>query len=192
MKLYVCFFRACTSAQQHETAHRLLAYVLKKEYGITDFTLERTRHGKPYLASHPHIRFNLSHCKEMAVCGVGKTALGVDGECLRSVRSGVVRRACAPSEAQALAAAQQPDYMFTRLWTLKESFVKAIGVGISYPMHKAVFSLAEDELCTNITGAHFWQYVIDHRYIIAACAAEPENACTLQMLTEKSLPHNEN
>ncbi|MFR4393406.1 MAG: 4'-phosphopantetheinyl transferase superfamily protein [Ruminococcus callidus] len=31
-----------------------------------------------------------------------------------------------------------PDESFFRLWTLKESFVKALGIGISYPLHTAV------------------------------------------------------
>ncbi|MBQ8688701.1 MAG: 4'-phosphopantetheinyl transferase superfamily protein [Ruminococcus sp.] len=183
MKLYACFFSDSTPAVQHENAHRLLAFVLYREYGIGAYTLGKNRHGKPCLTSHPHIRINLSHCKGMAVCGVGETALGVDGECLRTVRSGVVRRVCAPSEAEELQEASHPDLQFTRLWTLKESFVKAVGVGISYPMRKAVFSFAGDALQTNITGAHFWQYVIADRYVISACAAEPEETCTLHMLT---------
>lgn len=33
--------------------------------------------------------------------------------------------------------------MFLRFWTLKESFVKALGVGISYPMQTLAFSLRE-------------------------------------------------
>ncbi len=185
MKLYACFFSE--SASQHETAHKLLGWVLKRKYGITEYTLEKNRHGKPCLSSHPHIRFNLSHCKGMAVCGVGENALGVDCECLRQMRSGVVRRVCAPSEAQELEAAEDPSLPFTRLWTLKESFVKAVGVGISYPMRKAVFSLTEDALNTNITGARFWQYVIDQRYVISACAAEPEPTCALEILTDRCL-----
>lgn len=177
MKLYVCFFRKCNSSEQHENAHRLLAFVLRREYGISEYTLEKGRRGKPYLASHPHIRFNLTHCAEMAVCGIGETALGVDAECLREVRSGVVRRICAPSEAEELQKAKRPDLLFTRLWTLKESFIKAVGTGLSYPMRKAVFSFEEDMLRTNIIGARFWQYVIDNRYVISVCAAEPEETC---------------
>ncbi|MBQ8514910.1 MAG: 4'-phosphopantetheinyl transferase superfamily protein [Ruminococcus sp.] len=187
MKLYVCFFRESDPAGQHEKAHRLLKYVLKREYGLEDYTLSKNSHGKPGLVSHPHIRFNLSHCREMAVCGVGATALGVDGEKLRLLRRGVVRRSCAPSEVQELEQSSEPDLCFTRLWTLKESFIKAVGLGLSYPMRKAVFSLAGENVETNIIGARFWQYVIEGQYVISACAAEPETQCEVLFLTEGTI-----
>jgi 4'-phosphopantetheinyl transferase len=182
MELYAQFFKPCDAAAQHRHAHALLADVLRKTAGITTYTLETGKHGKPRLQGHPDIFWNLSHCRSMALCGIGTAPLGVDGECCRKLRSGVVRRVCTASEAQEIAAAQNPDLTFTRFWTLKESFVKAIGIGISYPMNQVAFSLAGDGLQTNVTGAHFWQYVLQDRYVISACAAEPEQTCTLSIV----------
>ncbi len=181
MKVFACFFGECSPARQHEYAHGLLRRILRQEYGIETYTLAKNSHGKPHLSEYPEIHFNLSHCKGMAVCGVGCAPLGVDGEQLRQMRSGVVRRACAEIEAEQLAHAAHPDLMFTRIWTLKESFVKAIGVGVSYPMKRAAF-LLEDGLQTNVTGAQFWQYVIAERYVISVCASAPEQECSLQFI----------
>ncbi len=179
MKLYACFYPYITNSEQHLAAHRLLSFVLKREYGIEEYCLEKNSHGKPLLHSHPHIKINLSHCKGIILCGVSEEPLGVDCECRRELRMGAVKRACSRSEQEEIMSAKDKDLAFTRIWTLKESFVKAIGRGISYPMKNAVFSL-ENGVAANIKGAYFYQYVIDNRCVISACS--PDKSCTLEIV----------
>ncbi len=187
MKIYACFYHETERSQEHATVYRLLNSVLKREYGITEYIIDRNSHGKPVLISHPAVRINLSHCRGLAVCAVGFTALGVDCEQVRSFREGVVRRVCTMAEAEYLHGCKERDLEFTRLWTLKESFVKAIGVGISYPMKRAAFDISGDSICSSVKGASFRQYVIADRYIISACAAEPDRDFSIEFITEERI-----
>lgn len=187
MKLYACFFKNADSQEQHEKAHSLLSLALKREYGIEEYTLGKRSLGKPYLIGRSDIFINLSHCSELAVCAVGENTVGADCEVIRRVKSGVVRRVCTESEAQEIERASEPDLAFTRLWTLKESFVKAVGRGISYPMKNAAFSLAGDVIHTNVTGAEFRQWVIAERYVIAVCAAQPVSDIRLEFISENEI-----
>lgn len=170
MKLYACFFHKCSPNEQHEKAHKLLSLALKKEYGIDKYTIKKGIHGKPYLEGNADIKINLSHCNELAVCAVGKgTAIGIDCEALRTVRERVIKRVCTVQEQYEIEHAENADLAFTRFWTLKESFVKAIGIGVSYPMKNAAFSLHEDIIYTNIENALLRQWVIQDKYVISLC-----------------------
>ena len=60
--------------------------------------------------------------------------------------------------------------LFFRLWTLKEAYVKAIGVGISYPMNTVEFSFDSGRIITNIKDCRFRQYIVGNReFIVSVC-----------------------
>lgn len=56
----------------HETAEMLLARGLDEIYGIILSKEERAvgKHGKPYLANHPKIHYNISHSGEFVICAI--------------------------------------------------------------------------------------------------------------------------
>lgn len=187
MNLYACFLKESTPNMQHKTAHALLSFALKKEYNIEHYTLRKGKHGKPFIESDKNIKINLSHCNGLAVCAVGKNTVGTDCERIRNVRDGVIRRAFTESEALEIKHSSNPSLTFTRLWTLKEAFVKAIGIGVSYPMKNSAFSLSENNIRTNITGAFFRQWVIEDKYVISLCAAKPECETSLTFISQNTL-----
>lgn len=131
---------ASTAAEQHCFAHQLLEQMLQEQGIAPPYTLQKGLHGKPFLVQHPDIQINLSHCKGAVLCGIGGMPLGVDVEAHRSVQERVMRRVLTEAEQQAVLQAEQPAVQFMRFWTWKESFVKAIGIGISYPMQQIFFS----------------------------------------------------
>ena len=60
-------------------AYLLLCQALQQEYGITDRPIfEYGEHGKPAIVGLPHIHFNLSHCREAAICVVSDSPVGID------------------------------------------------------------------------------------------------------------------
>ena len=124
---------------KHELGKRLcvLAYQLLKRglaevYGIRENPVfEYNEHGKPMIVGHPEIFFNLSHCKEAAICVVSDQPVGVDVESVRSFNESLVRYTMNETEVKEIESAEDQAVAFIRLWTMKESALKLIGTGIS-------------------------------------------------------------
>ena len=100
-------------------------------------------HGRPYVAAPAlgePLHFNLSHSEEAVLLLVGRGAeLGVDVEGRSPPDAGAIaRQVFAPAERAWLDAA--PDdaegTRFLTLWTLKEAYVKARGLGLSMPLQQ--------------------------------------------------------
>lgn len=133
--------------QEYLASRWLLRKVLARCTGASAHALEfqRTDKGKPYLA-HSDIQFSLSHSGHWALLALGRAELiGVDLEQIKPARNftGIAEHYYHPAELiqlQALAEHQQADY-FYRLWTLKEAFFKATGLGISAGLEKLQLAL---------------------------------------------------
>ena len=127
---------------KHELGQRLcvLAYQLLKQglsevYGIEENPVfEYNEHGKPSIVGHPEICFNLSHCKEAAICAISDQPVGVDVESVRSFNESLVRYTMNEDEIRQIESSEDQAAAFIRLWTMKESAMKLIGTGISNDM----------------------------------------------------------
>jgi len=105
----------------------------------------RPRIDGPALEEIRGLDFNLSHTAGLIVLAMARgIELGVDVENIR--RSAVLEAVdhfFAPAEARslgALPAALQP-HRFFELWTLKESYIKARGMGLQIPLDSFAFAL---------------------------------------------------
>lgn len=107
-------------------------------------------HGKPSLVDPPmDVRFNLSHAGERALLAVvlGRE-IGVDVEKERPIETlQLAQRFFASGEYACLEALPEAerDPAFFRCWTRKESFIKAVGEGLSFPLDLFEVSLAREE-----------------------------------------------
>lgn len=86
--------------------------------------------GKPSLKEHPELYFNLSHCKQAVVCALAKHPVGVDVEALGRYNERLAAYTMNERELAEIAAAEDQDVVFTRLWTMKEATMKLTGEGI--------------------------------------------------------------
>jgi len=100
--------------------------------------------GKPALADTAEdVRFNLSHAGDYALIAVtlGRD-VGVDIEQVRPIDvATLAKRFFSPLEARKLLAL--PHEAFFRCWTRKESYIKALGTGLSFALDR--FSVNLDE-----------------------------------------------
>jgi len=92
--------------------------------------------GKLQLAGGGPIRCNWTNTGELGLCAVGPDReVGVDAEEVSAVHDAleIGERFFAPVERAALreAAPETRNELFARIWTLKEAYTKAIGVGLS-------------------------------------------------------------
>lgn len=161
--------------EQRFHAHNLLRECLKKyniDY-ITDKTpITKNDYGKPSLTEFPEIKYNLSHADGIAVCLVSDRECGIDCEGVRPYRPNVVKRAFSESEKFLIenAGENERDLLFFRLWTLKESYVKAIGIGISYPLNTVEFSFSDNKIISSVKGYKFRQYILQNgKFIVSVC-----------------------
>jgi 4'-phosphopantetheinyl transferase len=99
--------------------------------------------GKPLLAhplGDPPLHFNLAHSGDTAVVAVAREVLGVDVEALRPMPSAgrLARRFCSADERRWLAErpADQLGPSFLALWTCKEAYLKAEGIGVGMPLRE--------------------------------------------------------
>lgn len=131
--------------------------------------------------------FNLSHTDGLIVLALARNIeLGVDAENVgRKASLDVADHFFSPAEATALGAlppALQAERFF-ELWTLKESYIKARGMGLQIPLDS--FSFALDNTNGGIEFAladsrandeaarrwQFWQLQPTREHLVALCAA---------------------
>ncbi len=100
--------------------------------------LKYTNHDKPFLEDCT-IEFNLSHSGDWILLAFSRSGeIGVDIERIRPIpdMANVAKQSFAESEYGSWEALPQAERIaaFYRCWTRKESFIKAIGEGLSYPL----------------------------------------------------------
>lgn len=126
----------------------LVRRVLSRYHGVLPaaWRFEATAHGRPFVAGDaPRVSFNLANTHGLVVCAVAASDdVGVDVERIdRKAPLEIVDRYFAPSEVAALRAlpeAERPRRFFD-LWTLKESYIKARGLGLAIPLDGFAFHL---------------------------------------------------
>lgn len=116
---------------QSSAAHSLLKKKLAEYIGCSDaeFTILKDEKGKPYLKDIPVVCLSISHTKGAVMVGFSNRPIGVDIECVKMRRKSVESRVFTESETTLIDSAKDEDLAFFHLWTLKESYLKAIGTG---------------------------------------------------------------
>lgn len=123
-------------------------------------------HGKPALADSP-VHFNLAHSGDWALCAIAMRPVGVDVEDMRRPvddMDDVAQRFFAPLEWKRFLGlpAQAKPAAFFRCWTRKEAFIKAIGAGLSHPLHRFEVSFLDNaparlvRIDGDAQAAHAW------------------------------------
>ena len=111
---------------------QLLLYLLEKEdihHGSFDIKIEKNE--KPFVSDESFF-FNISHTSGAVLAAAGFSPVGADIQ--RIMEKGyeaVAKRVLNPAELHLFSHSDEPEKEFARLWTLKESYIKYTGEGIS-------------------------------------------------------------
>jgi 4'-phosphopantetheinyl transferase len=182
-------------ARLYTLAHGLVRRTLQAHLGTSALVFSENQYGKP---SVPGIEFNLSHTKGLVALGLSdEGALGVDVETFNRGTDvlSVAQHSFSDLEAADVTAtppAQRKERFF-RYWTLKESYIKARGMGLHLPLKAFSFLLDEpDATHTNrirITMRadlndtperwYFEQTKLDGDFFLAVCTERAPNATPL-------------
>jgi len=179
-------FKVSHAADEYLLGRALVRTTLSR-YAPTapsSWAFETGPHGKPYISSPATDRpltFNLSHTTGLVACAVAQgRELGVDVEyCGRELDLRGFSAANFAAAEQAIIAAT-PDAelrgAFFQIWTLKEAYIKGLGVGLGLPLDSFWFDLTPPPRLRLRDGAeggwtfHHMAPTADHRLSVALAA----------------------
>lgn len=145
-------FRHPRSAQRFVVGRSSLRQILAERLGCRpqDVPIEYDGAGKPRLPLGSGWHFNVTHSEEWAL--IGLTQLGPIGVDIEKLRHGfavepIAQRFFSPPEVADLLTlpSEQRLLAFFRCWTRKEAFIKAIGLGLAYPLDEFDVTLLPDD-----------------------------------------------
>lgn len=180
------------SARLDFTAGRFLVRTVLSQHAAVapaDWRFRQGPHGRPEIdepAAHRDLRFNISHTRGLVACAVSQHgAVGIDVEQIdRRVRAWDLARRffCAEeiAELAALPAGRQQERFFD-FWTVKESYLKARGAGLTIPLSRVCVDTAGEVIRLRCPGdvdeqAGAWHLHLSSptpRHRLALCATVP-------------------
>lgn len=130
-------------------------------------------YGKPFFKGKP-FHFNISHTDKMVAIVFDEKPVGIDVECIRTIEMEMAQRFFSLEEYNDLMELKnraQLEYFYD-LWTLKESYVKAKGMGLSISLKS--FTIFKDSSGFKVKDRekkyYLKQYKFNDRYKLSLCA----------------------
>jgi 4'-phosphopantetheinyl transferase len=161
---------------QSYLADILSRYVLNTIY---KFPLEEIQftagpNGKPELKNQS-IKFNYSHSGSQIVLAVSEKQIGIDIEKIHKNKLRVADRFFSQEEIDYIQECPDKDQAFTRLWTIKEAYLKYIGTGLTKPLQSFTVRFMNDISITEeseLIDINITQFKITEDYYTAICSHE--------------------
>jgi len=145
--------------------------------------------GKPHISNLSDVHFNISHSGHYVVCAVAPKEIGIDVERIRRVNLRIAERFFSPSEISDLMALGEEARMhyFITLWTIKESYLKAIGRGLTQHLNSfTIISTGDSYLLTGnheAEGFGIETHQLSADYMMAVCAPLPFSPFNIRQIT---------
>jgi 4'-phosphopantetheinyl transferase len=186
--------RTQASRIQYSAARALLRTTLARYADLTgwDWRFATDAFGRPSVLEPRewrHLQFNLSHTEGLVACAVGvHCRVGLDVENIfRPIElNDLLRYALAAPEAASLEGTSEGvrRSLFFRYWTLKESYMKAVGRGLSIPLDAFWFDLNRRLPAVNFSDRcyddperwHFHDYAVGSAHRLAVAISAPSDA----------------
>ena len=91
-------------------SYLMLAGLLESEFGIKEFSISVSDHGKPYLTDRPEIHFSISHCRNAIAVAVADVPVGMDVETFRSFSDGLMNKTMNEAERLDILSSDIPQF----------------------------------------------------------------------------------
>ena len=158
---------------QSESAYTLLGLILSDhfELNINHLKMSENKYGKPNFTD-TEVFFNISHCDDAILCSVSDYEIGVDVEKIAKIKDNILRKLFTEYERSQISSPED----FYKLWTLKESFGKFCGKGLSLIKDTEFTIKPQIKLETQINGYNpiFETRIIDN-YVVSITSADTKN-----------------
>lgn len=157
-------------------AGALLQYALQME-NVWEPSIDVTSNGKPYLVGQERLYFNLSHSEGMVMCAIAEKEVGCDVEKKAVLDRRLAEYVMTEHELDRIYGLEkdtEQQEMFFRLWTLKESYMKATGLGIG--LEPKSFGMIARKDKVKVTPPvderefYFKEFFVDDGYCYSCCS----------------------
>lgn len=114
------------------------------EKGINNPVFTHNKFGKPYLKDHTYY-FNISHSYDYVSLAVANKEIGIDIELIDKKAARVKRKFT-----NLTTTGDEADF-YTKLWVLKEGFMKWLGVGMTIPLKEIIINKTNQNNLYNVS-----------------------------------------
>lgn len=170
-------------------AELLLRYALKVN-GVAELPeIVLGAKGKPYFESG-NLFFSLSHSGDKVCCALSLAEVGCDIEKIKKADLKTAGRFFSSEEnlmLSSLSDESEKDELFFRLWTLKESYMKATGKGLSLPFREAVITFGKDGISAGNGEYRFFETDMLSGYKCSVCVKGKDSDFTVKSVGLKEM-----
>lgn len=147
-------------------AYLTVVYIIKKLFYIDKKILfNKNKLGKPLIDNCNNIFFNISHTENYVACIVSDSYdVGIDIENIKHANKNIIKKYYSEYEVKYIYDDMHNiDYRFTKIWTMKECFVKMIGSGIT-----STFKYLDTKKL-NYNSSYFFKTKFDEKTVCSFC-----------------------
>jgi 4'-phosphopantetheinyl transferase len=178
----------------------LIRTMIVEELGIENENImfEKNKYGKPYLKGQEKYNFNISHSGSFVVCAIDDKPIGIDIEKVKYIEYKEI--------AETFFTLNEFNYInnndlyiklckFYEIWTLKESYVKCCGQGLSIPLKSFSIDINEYESIKVITDKKYKKYIFNKfdiglDYKVAVCSLNKNIPDNITIIDQNKLTNN--
>lgn len=177
----ICRLRNDKDFERKLLGEMLIRDVLAKEYDASEeaIVFSCNSYGKPYLLSERNIHFNMSNSDDYVVCAVGSEELGIDIEHIMPIDTLVAECFFSAEEINTLKGYEGHKKLeyFYGIWTIKESYIKALGKGIDLGLKRYTVRQRGENIRlferNEELDYHFNRFMLGNDYVMAVCSINP-------------------
>lgn len=142
--------------------------------------------GKPMLKDSTNKFFNISHSGDWVICAISDKEVGIDIEKIKEARLNVANRYFTASEIKSLNSleAQEQNELFFTFWTVKESYLKYLGTGLTKALNSFDVSISNNVVTVNESkfskSLHFTSITLDTNHKTMLCSSYQTDNETLK------------
>ena len=182
-------YRSPEDARRCILAEALLRFCLKEACGYSgQIVTQYHEHGKPFIKDPENFAYNISHSGEWVVVAysydeTGTSKVGVDVEKIREFTNceKLTIRFFAKEEQEYIFSVKsdaERAARFTEVWTLKESYLKYLGCGLSQSLESfavdAVTGQIQDTSGKPVTDVKVRSFGLGEEYYVSVCGNDED------------------
>ncbi len=149
----------------------LLINFIKTKYFV-DSDVAVDKHGKPYFVNSD-LKFNISHSGRYVVAAVSDFEVGIDIQKKKADKHRIAEKNFLQGECAYINAGandEERHQRFCEVWTMKEAYLKNIGMGLRKPLNSfEIMFRPEGPVIRNLTEYRYTQFKMNDKYNVSVC-----------------------